>query len=167
MFAIFYQMHARNSFEIRYFETRLSKTYKKGFSRNFKKLFFLESQTQKYGVQPSALLNSITCLFMRVFWNNCIENFGTYLEKRMWSSCLPYYRTKNPSTETYLKRLIKIRKISWKSSEMEFLTGLGTGLALGPTTLLKKRLWPRCFPVNVVKFFHRTPLVAASRYLFS
>ena len=37
---------------------------------------------------------------------------------------------------------------------------------LRPATLLKKRLWHRCFPVNFVKFlrtffFHRTPLVAA------
>ena len=38
---------------------------------------------------------------------------------------------------------------------------------LRPATLLKKRLWHRCFPVNFVKFLrtpflHRTPLVAAS-----
>ena len=38
---------------------------------------------------------------------------------------------------------------------------------LRPVTLLKKRLWRRCFPVNYVKFlrthfFNRTPLVAAS-----
>ena len=37
---------------------------------------------------------------------------------------------------------------------------------LRPATLLKKRLWHKCFPVNFVKFlrtpfFHRTPLVAA------
>ena len=36
-----------------------------------------------------------------------------------------------------------------------------------PTTLLKKRLWHRCFPVNFTKFlrtpfFNRTPLVTAS-----
>ena len=34
-----------------------------------------------------------------------------------------------------------------------------------PTTLLKKNLWRRCFPVNFAKFlslFYRTPLVAAS-----
>ena len=35
----------------------------------------------------------------------------------------------------------------------------------GPATLLKKRLWHRCFSVNFVKFlrtpFYRTPLVAA------
>ena len=35
-----------------------------------------------------------------------------------------------------------------------------------PATLLEKRLWHRCFPVNFAKFlrtpFHRTPLVAAS-----
>ena len=33
---------------------------------------------------------------------------------------------------------------------------------LGPATLLKKRLWHRCFPMNFAKFlrtpFHRTPL---------
>ena len=36
--------------------------------------------------------------------------------------------------------------------------------SLRPATLLKKRLWHRCFPVSFVKFLrlHRTPLVAAS-----
>ena len=39
---------------------------------------------------------------------------------------------------------------------------------LRPATLLKKRLWYRCFPVSFAKFlgttfFYRTPLVAASR----
>ena len=38
-----------------------------------------------------------------------------------------------------------------------------------PATLLKKRLWHRCFPVNFCEiskntFFHRIPLVAASEY---
>ena len=38
---------------------------------------------------------------------------------------------------------------------------------LRPATLLKKRLWHRCFPVNFAKFltipfFYRTPPVAAS-----
>ena len=38
-----------------------------------------------------------------------------------------------------------------------------------PATLLKKRLWHRCFPVNIVKFlrtpfFYRTSLVAASKF---
>ena len=38
---------------------------------------------------------------------------------------------------------------------------------LRSTTLFKKRLWRRCFPVNFVKFsfFYRTPLVAASEYI--
>ena len=39
------------------------------------------------------------------------------------------------------------------------------GLSLRPATLLKKRLWHRCFPVNLPNsqntFLHRTPLVAA------
>ena len=39
--------------------------------------------------------------------------------------------------------------------------------ALRPATLLKKKIWRTCFPVNFVKFFratffYRTPLVAAS-----
>ena len=47
------------------------------------------------------------------------------------------------------------------------LTGKHMSQSLRPTTLLKKRLWHRHFPVNFVKFlrthvFHRTPLVAAS-----
>ena len=41
---------------------------------------------------------------------------------------------------------------------------------LRPATLLKKRLWHSCFPVNSAKFlrtpfFYRTPLVAASTSL--
>ena len=41
-----------------------------------------------------------------------------------------------------------------------------------PTTLLKKRLWDRCFPVNFAKFsrtlvFQRTPPVAASGIAYS
>ena len=39
---------------------------------------------------------------------------------------------------------------------------------LRPATLLKKRTWHRCFPVNFVKFlitsFYRTPFVAASAF---
>ena len=39
---------------------------------------------------------------------------------------------------------------------------------LRPATLLKKRPWHRCFPVNFVKIlrtpFYRTPLVAASAF---
>ena len=38
-------------------------------------------------------------------------------------------------------------------------------LNFSPATFLNKRLWHRCFPVNLVKFlrtsFYRTPLVAA------
>ena len=41
---------------------------------------------------------------------------------------------------------------------------------LSPATLLRKRLWHRCFPVNFAKisensFFHGTPLSAASVFL--
>ena len=41
---------------------------------------------------------------------------------------------------------------------------------LRPATLLKQRLWRRCFPVNFAKFLrkffvHRTPPVAASEHI--
>ena len=44
-------------------------------------------------------------------------------------------------------------------------------VGLRPATLLRKRLWHRCFPVNFVKFlrntfFHKTPLVAAYENTF-
>ena len=49
-----------------------------------------------------------------------------------------------------------------------FTKFLGKHQRQRPATLLKKRLWHRCFPMNFVKFlrtpfFHRTPLVAASQ----
>ena len=47
-----------------------------------------------------------------------------------------------------------------------------TSAGLRPATLLKKRLWHRCFPMDFAKFlrspfFYRTPTVAASEVYFS
>ena len=39
-------------------------------------------------------------------------------------------------------------------------------LCLWPTTLLKKKLWHRCFPVNVVKFLRASSLQNISWRLF-
>ena len=78
--------------------------------------------------------------------------------------CTPNFRTEN---------MVSFKEV-WQSNEFETffvfstirLKSEVTG-AVGPATLLKKRLWHRCFPVNFAKFlrtlfFHRTPLVAAS-----
>ena len=57
--------------------------------------------------------------------------------------------------------------ISWSSRpEMVFKKVVLKNFRLRPATLLKKRPWHRCFPVNFAKFqrtpFYITPLVAAS-----
>ena len=63
------------------------------------------------------------------------------------------------------KVLLKFRKIDWKTPVPEPLFNKVAGLRY--LTLLKKRLWHRCFPVNFCEIskntvFNRIPLVAAS-----
>ena len=83
---------------------------------------------------------------------------------------------KNQESKSFTRERIDISKVAargvlWKKVFLEisqnsqentcarvsFLIKLHTP----PATLLKKRLWPRCFPVNFAKFlgtpFHRTP----------
>ena len=45
-----------------------------------------------------------------------------------------------------------------KSALQNFAEFIGKHLCLRPTTLLKKRLWHRCFPMNFAKFL-RTPVL--------
>ena len=44
------------------------------------------------------------------------------------------------------------------STGKQKMTEAATGAVLRPATLLKKRLWHRCFPGNFVKFL-RTPFL--------
>ena len=60
-------------------------------------------------------------------------------------------RQKQPSVVFYRKRC------SWKFRKIHRKTPVPCQ-SLGPATLLKKRLWRRCFPVNFAKF-PRTPFL--------
>ena len=53
---------------------------------------------------------------------------------------------------------ISIKRKQWESKECESKEYLVLNKRLRPATLLKKRLWHRCFPVNLVKFL-RTPFL--------
>ena len=86
--------------------------------------------------------------------------------------CLRFYRVmsktmqKQPPQGFHEKSILKnfakfARKYLCQSLCFNKVTGLR------PSTLLKKRLWHRCFPVSFAKFlkttiFYRTPLVAAA-----
>ena len=59
------------------------------------------TKTQSFHI---TLLNAITGVFMRIFWNSYTENFGKYLEKRIWWS-----------SNTKLK--IRLEILCWKCSE--------------------------------------------------
>ena len=66
------------------------------------------------------------------------------------------------------KLLLQISQDSQEntSARVSFLITLQASVCLRPSTLLKKRLWQRCFPVNFVKFkntcFYRKLSVAVS-----
>ena len=53
---------------------------------------------------------------------------------------------------------IHIFFIKTKQNKKLLLKGLLTGTRCSEATLLKKRLWRRCFPVNFAKFL-RTPIL--------
>ena len=53
---------------------------------------------------------------------------------------------------------LKFRKIHRKTSVPEFRVSFLIKLQAAPATLLKKRLWHRCFPVNFLNFL-RTPFL--------
>ena len=49
-----------------------------------------------------------------------------------------------------------VKSCSYKFRKIQRKTPVSESLFFSPETLLKKRLWPRCFPRNFVKFL-RTP----------
>ena len=81
-------------------------------------------------------------------------------------NCFRKKHTQKQSPEVfYVKGVLrKIAKLTGKHLCQSLILNKVAGLRTA--TLLKKRLWFRCFPVNFVKFlkhiFYRTPLVAAS-----
>ena len=55
-------------------------------SKNFKKLSLVEwffKLNQNCSIQTRTLQNSVTCNFIRLFWNSCAKIFGKLSEKRM------------------------------------------------------------------------------------
>ena len=69
------------------------------------------------------------------------------------------------SPEMFYKNRCKFRKIHRKTLVLEFLF-FNKVAGLRDKTLLKKRLWHRCFPVNFAKFLRTPFLQNTSRRLF-
>ena len=67
---------------------------------------------------------------------------------------VPNLRTSRP--EVFSKKVVlrNFAKFTGKHLYQNFFFDVAAGL--GPATLLQKRFWRRCFPVNFVKFL-RTP----------
>ena len=91
---------------------------------------------------------------------NVSEWFNGILNRCIW--CI---RSSRP--EAFFKKglLRSFAKFTGKHLCQSFFLNKIAGLR--PETLLKERLWQRCFPVNFAKicknaFFHRTTLMAAS-----
>ena len=73
----------------------------------------------------------------------------------------PVVKGQLPSSRFFLK--FPFLRLSWLKRQifMNFSSQSKFLQSLRPATLLKKKLWHRCFPVNFVKFL-RTPPVAAT-----
>ena len=110
--------------------------------------------------------------------NCCIVYYGSWLTLKLY-----IFFTLWPNILAFIEEYISTNKSSRpevfceKGVLKNFTKVTGKHLCQGlffnkvadqrPATLLKKRLWNRCFPVNFVKFlrtpiFFRTPMVAAS-----
>ena len=58
-----------------------------------------------------------------------------------------------------MKNIVNSFTLDGNSWTLKFDTNFNTSLGLRSATLVKRRLWHRCFPVNFVKFL-RTPFLA-------
>ena len=72
---------------------------------------------------------------------------------KQWNLMIFLYSLRFPNNS---KSHIFFKFLFDRRSRLEVFCRNGVLRNLGPTTLLKKRLWHRCFPVNFVKF-PRTP----------
>ena len=77
----------------------------------------------------------------------------------LWEEKLELYRNRSSHRRCYVKKL-KILQNSHESTcvRVSFLIKLQAS-GPRPATLLKERLWHRCFPVNFAKFLNRTPFL--------
>ena len=66
-----------------------------------------------------------------------------------------------------MKNIVNSFTLDGNSWTLKFDTNFNTSLGLRSATLVKRRLWHRCFPVNFVKFLRTTflPLVVTSEDL--
>ena len=98
-------------------------------------------------------------LFKRIYRSDCL-----------FVSCFLLHNVKMNRPEVFCKKSVITnftkftRKHLWQSLFFNKVAGLGLFLnkiaGLRPVTLLKKRFWHSCFPVNFVKFL-RTPFFTA------
>ena len=103
------------------------------------------------------------------------ENNESDIEKRYSTIMKRSKDGGNKNLARYKKWMItKVRRVYFRSSHPElFCKFTGKRLCPSPATLLKKRLWYRCFPVNsaiflrILLFFYRTLAVAASAFFTS
>ena len=75
--------------------------------------------------------------------------------KLLFRKCVTYVLKQPP--EVFCRCSWKFHKIHRKTPEPE---------SLRPATLIKKRLWPRCLPVNFVKFLRTAFIIEYLWWLF-
>ena len=115
-------------------------------------------------------------LCQSLFFNKAGLRPATLLKKRPWHRYFPVNFAKvlrTPFFLEHLRWLLLCNSTEYEWTNMVFTIGsrivvyaeqfpvrvtISSYLYMRPATLLKKRLWRRCFPVNFVKFL-RTPFL--------
>ena len=88
--------------------------------------------------------------------NKCFFRYAIYLQFLQSAPQLIKNTQKQPAEVFYVKRCSYFTKFTEKHLCQSLF--FNKVLGLRPATLLKKRLWHMCFPVNFVKFL-RTPFL--------
>ena len=111
--------------------------------------------TNKLGYMSSAIIFGIKMLY-KIVSNNCLHCLNYCLV------FLDYFYLCNLCNK--IDELLKTPEVVVRRCSIKKVF-LKISLRLGPATLLKKRLWHRCFPVNVAKFLITSSFIKHLRWL--
>ena len=116
------------------------------------------------------MISAFWQIIWHIFFKEISQSFNyrnhlLILLSRNWSSRCIFVRSSSP--EVFCRKGVLRNFLKFTGKDLCQSLFFNKVAGFGPATLLKKKLWHRCLPVNFAKilrtpFFYRTPPVTAS-----